>query len=96
MEWVRAYLLLDVVQERSGDVAQSLRGRAGVVMADVVEGLPDVVAVVEATGRLELAELVTKAFESVESLVEHMSLLPACPEEADIPFSGFMGRGCKQ
>ena len=47
----RAYVLLDVTDSRAGDVAKVLRVRPGVVKADLREGPPDVVVVVEASNR---------------------------------------------
>ncbi len=72
----RAYLLLDVIDSRSGEVARVLRGRPGVVKADMLEGPPHVIVVVEAANRQELAELTVQVLASVETMTEHMQLLP--------------------
>ncbi len=56
----RAYVLLDVINKRAGQMVQTLRSRPGVVMADVLEGPPDVVLIVEAPNRRKLAKLVLK------------------------------------
>jgi hypothetical protein len=48
----------------------------GVVVADPLEGPPDVMMVVEASDRQKLAELSIQAFASVEAMVEGMQLLP--------------------
>ncbi len=72
----RAYVLLDVTGSRSGDVAKVLRGRPGVVRADLLEGPPDVIVVVEASNRQELAELTVQLLASVETMTEHLQLLP--------------------
>ena len=36
----RVYILLDVIEDKSDQVVQALRGRDGVKMVDVLEGLP--------------------------------------------------------
>ncbi len=72
----RAYVLLDVTDSRSGDVAKVLRGRPGVVKADLLEGPPDVIVVVEASNRQELAKLTMQVLASVETMTEHLQLLP--------------------
>jgi len=72
----RAYVLLDVTDSRPGDVARVLRSRLGVVKADLLEGPPDVIFVVEASNQQELVELPTQVLASVETMTEHLQLLP--------------------
>ena len=57
-------------------MAKALRDKPGVVAVDIVEGPPDVVAVLEASERLKLAERTVQVLESVETLVNCVSLLP--------------------
>jgi hypothetical protein len=45
----RAYVLLDIQRNKSQEVAKALRDKPGVVAVDIVEGPPDVVAVLEAS-----------------------------------------------
>ncbi len=45
-------------------------------MTDAVEGPPDVIMVVEAVGRQQLARRTIKALALVDSITEHVSLLP--------------------
>ncbi|MFH0769072.1 MAG: hypothetical protein V1932_05855 [Chloroflexota bacterium] len=71
----RVYVLLDVVQEELAEVVQTLRGKPGVAMADVVEGSHDIIMVVEARGRQRLADLTIKAIGSVESMTKELELL---------------------
>ncbi len=73
----RVYILLDIVHGKSEYVIQALRGKPGVVMADPLEGPPDVIIVVEAPKRQQLAELTIQALASVETMTEGLRLLPA-------------------
>ena len=72
----RVYILLDIADGRAEQVAQVLRGNPGVVMVDVVEGPPDVVMMMEAPKREQLAKLAIKALISVETMTEKLCLLP--------------------
>ncbi len=71
----RVYILLDVVAGTSGQVTEALRGKPGVVMADPLEGPPDVIMVVEAPKQQKLAELTIQALASVEAVTEGLRLL---------------------
>ncbi len=73
----RAYILLDILNGKAEQVAQSLKRNKGVVSVDVLEGPPDIILVLEASGRQKLAELTIQALASVESVTENMKLLPA-------------------
>jgi len=72
----RAYLLLHVAEEKSKEVARLLRQKPGVLMADIVEGPPDVIAIIEASERKVLADLTVQALSSVENMLENVRLLP--------------------
>ena len=72
----RAYLLLHVMEEKSKEVARVLRQKPGVLMADIVEGPPDVIAIIEAPERKVLADLTVQALSSVENMLENVRLLP--------------------
>jgi len=72
----KAYVLLNVVHEKQEQVVRALRGKLGILMADVVEGPPDVVVVVEARSRRRLAKLTIQAITSVETMTEGLQLLP--------------------
>ena len=73
----RAYVLLQIAEEKCEQVVLALRGKPGVVMADLVEGPPNVIMVVEASERQKLAELAIQALGSVETMTEEVWLLPA-------------------
>ena len=72
----RAYVLLRLAKGDPQKVAQSLRHKLGVLMADALEGPPDVIVVVEAPGRQELADLTVRTLSSVENMIENVRLLP--------------------
>jgi hypothetical protein len=73
----RVYILLDVVGGKAEQVARLLRESRGVVMADVLEGPPDVIMLVKAAERQQLAKLAIQALTSVETMTENFLLLPA-------------------
>jgi len=73
----RVYILLDIVDGKAEQVAQALQGSLGVVMADAVEGPPDVVIVMEAPNREQLAKLTNQVLVLTEPMTEYICLLPA-------------------
>ena len=72
----KAYVLLNVVHDNQQQVVWALRGKPGVLMVDVVEGPPDVIVVVGARDRQELAKLTIQALALVEAITEEVQLLP--------------------
>ena len=72
----RAYILLNIVDGKAEQATEVLRKSPGVVMADALEGPPDVVIVMEAPERQQLAKLTVQALASVETITERVSLLP--------------------
>lgn len=73
----RVYLILDVLNGESDQVAQNLRGKPGVVIAEPLEGPPDVMVVIEAPDRQKLAQLAIGAVTLVEGMTEGVRLLAA-------------------
>ncbi len=73
----RVYLLLDVMDGKADLVAGKLRHRDGIRIVDVLEGQPNIIAVVEAPERPRLAEIIMRVISSVETMVEDVQLLPA-------------------
>jgi len=73
---VRVYVLLRLAKGDPEQVAQALRRKPGVLMADPLEGPPDVIVVVEASERQKLADLTIQALSSVETMIENVRLLP--------------------
>jgi hypothetical protein len=76
----RAYVLLDIADGESEQVAKALQGMPGVMMADLLEGPPDVIVVLEAFERPTLAELTIQALTSVENAIKSVRLLPTQDE----------------
>ncbi len=72
----RLYLLLETVNGHSGEVARMIRLNPGVVTVDLVEGKPDVIAVMEAGDRQELAQLLMQVISCVENTTEDARILP--------------------
>jgi hypothetical protein len=72
----RVYVLLDIAPEKAKEVAQVLRESPGVVMADTVEGRPEVIAVVEAAEQERLVKQTIQALTSVETAIENVRFLP--------------------
>jgi hypothetical protein len=72
----RAYVLLDIVDGKSEQVAKALQVKPGVMIADLLEGPPDVMVVLEAFERLTLAELTIQALTSVETAIKSVHSLP--------------------
>ena len=72
----RAYILLDIREGKLVEAAEILQSMRGIVIADPLEGPPDVVVVVEASDRQELARLTNRALASIEALIEGLNLLP--------------------
>ncbi len=72
----RLYLLLETVNGHSEEVAQVIRLNPGVVTVDLVEGKPDVIAVMEAGDRQALAQLLMQVISCVENTTEDARILP--------------------
>jgi len=77
---VKAYVLIDVNNGKSEQVAKTLRNKPGVVAVDNVEGPPDVIIMIRAGERQELAKLTIDALLSVEGLTESVRCLPVIKE----------------
>jgi hypothetical protein len=88
----RAYMLLDIVDRSCEDAVQILRSRAEVILADGLEGYPNVIAVVEAVDRQSLAEAIMPTLESIDGVTENIQLLVTrkgfnvCLQENALPF----------
>lgn len=72
---VRAYMLLDIVDRSCEYAVQMLRSRAEVILADRLEGYPNIVAVVEARDRQSLATAIIPVFDCLDGITEDLRLL---------------------
>ena len=72
----KVYILLDVMDGKAEQVVQVLQEIPGVLMVDALEGPPDIVVVIEAPEREQLAKWTIDALASVEMLTEQVRLLP--------------------
>ncbi len=72
----RAYVLLQSIGNTRSRVIKTLKQQRGVVAVDPVEGPPDVVLVIEASDRPELASLLMSAMASVQDMTDGLQLLP--------------------
>jgi hypothetical protein len=71
----RAYILLDIVHGKAEEALRTLRCRPGVVMADALEGRPDIIVLLEAKERLQLADFIMPALASIDEVTEDLRLL---------------------
>ena len=72
----KVYILLDIVDGKAEQVVHILQEIPGVLMVDALEGPPDIVVVIEAPEREQLAKWTIEALASVEMLTEQVRLLP--------------------
>ncbi len=80
----RAYVLLQSSESRHNQVTRILKRQLGVVTVDSVEGPSDIVMVIEAPDRRELASVLMNALTSVQDTIEDMELLPIRVSHSDI------------
>lgn len=76
----RVYILLDVTEWQTEQAVERLRSIAGVRIVDLIEGNPNVIALLEAPDRQRLAETLMQVISSVENVFEDMKLLLVCNE----------------
>jgi hypothetical protein len=72
---VRVYMLLDIVDRSCEHAVQMLRSKAQVILADRLEGYPNVIATVEATDRQCLAAEVMPVLDCLDGITEGLRLL---------------------
>ena len=72
----KVYMLLNVTNGNSTQVLEMLKGQKGVIIADMLEGPPDILLLIEASDRQKLAERAIRAMASAESMIEDIRLLP--------------------
>jgi DNA-binding Lrp family transcriptional regulator len=76
----RVYILLDVIEWQTEQVIERLRSIAGVKNADLIEGNPNVIVLLEAPDRQRLAEPLMQVISSAENVIEDLKLLLVCNE----------------
>jgi hypothetical protein len=72
---VRAYMLLDIVDRNCECAVELLRSRAEVILADRLEGYPNIIAVVEAADRQSLAKAIMPVLRCLDGIAEYLNLL---------------------
>jgi hypothetical protein len=72
----RVYVLLQSLADHHSEVVKKLKKQAGVVTVDLVEGPPDIVLVIEAPDRQQLASVLMNALSSVQDVTEGLELFP--------------------
>lgn len=71
----RAYMLLDILEEKYNYALQILQTITGVVIADTLEGHPNTLVIVEAPDRQRLVELMMPVLGSMDHVTEDLHLL---------------------
>jgi hypothetical protein len=72
----KVYILLDIVDGNTERVVQVMRETPGVVSVEELEGPPDVILVMEASERQQLAKVTIQALALVGTMAERIQLLP--------------------
>jgi hypothetical protein len=78
---VRVYMLLDIVDRNCEYAVQMLRSKADVILADRLEGYPNIIAAVEAADRQDLAVAVIPVLDCLDGITEGLHLLVAQGDE---------------
>ena len=68
-------MLLDIVDRDCEYAVKMLRSRAEVILADRLEGYPNVIAIVEAADRQSLAEAIMPVLGCIDGITEDLRLL---------------------
>ena len=71
----RVYMLLDIVDRSCEYAVQMLRSKAEIILADRLEGYPNIIAVVEAADRQSLAEAIMPVLGCIDGITEDLRLL---------------------
>jgi hypothetical protein len=78
---VRVYVLLDIVDRSCEYAVQMLRSKAQVILADRLEGYPNIIATVEAADRQSLAAAVMPVLDCLDGITEGLRLLVTQDDE---------------
>jgi hypothetical protein len=71
----RVYIMLDILKGKASTAMQILKSFKGVAVADVLEGHPNILVVVEAANRQSLFEVMMPVLDSVDHITEDVHLL---------------------
>ena len=74
----RVYILLDVIEWQTEQVVERLKSIDGVRTADLIEGNPNVITLLEASDRERLAKTLMQVISSVENVIQDLQLLLVC------------------
>jgi hypothetical protein len=72
---VRAYMLLDIADRSCEYAVRELRSKAEVILADRLEGYPNLITIVEAADRQSLAEAIIPVLDCIDGIAEDLRLL---------------------
>lgn len=72
----RAYILINSLEGKASEIIKALDKQPGVVTIDHVDGLPDIIIVIEENDRLKLARLGITLFNSIGNLTADIQCLP--------------------
>lgn len=76
----KVYVLLTIMQDKITQAVEILRSYNGVVMVEGLEGVPNVVMILQVSKRKKLAEKTIAAIVAVENMTEDLQLLPVQQE----------------
>ena len=79
-------MLLDIVDRRCEYAVQMLRSRTEVILADRLEGYPNIIAIVEAADRRSLAEAMMPVLGCIDGITEYLRLLVTQDKEISPDF----------
>jgi len=71
----RVYVLLSICDGKTRQAAQAVKGMPGITIADLLEGDPNLLLMVEAADRLELAGLLMPVLSVLDGITEDLRVL---------------------
>lgn len=71
----KVYMLLDVAEEQHAYAVQALQNAEGVLAVDTLEGHPNMIVIIEAVDRQQLAELIMAILRSLEYVITDLRFL---------------------
>ncbi len=88
----RAYLLLDIVEDKIEEAVKELLNNAGIIRIDILEGSPNAIVTIEASAQKRLSELTLRAFALVKEFTNQVHLLPVREKFAAAAYSKYARR----